>query len=51
MDETLKKNPKGVLVGDKVTIADISAWGWVASASESAPTFSFLSILVFVNAC
>lgn len=33
MDDTLKKNPHGVLVGDRVTIADISAWGWVAIAS------------------
>lgn len=33
MDDALKKNPHGVLVGDRVTIADISAWGWVSSAS------------------
>ncbi|KAJ2983070.1 hypothetical protein NQ176_g968 [Zarea fungicola] len=31
MDEALKKNPHRVLVGDRVTIADISAWGWIAS--------------------
>lgn len=33
MDTTLAKNPSGFLVGDRVTIADIASWGWVASAS------------------
>lgn len=35
MDTTLAKNPSGFLVGDRVTIADMACWGWVASASES----------------
>lgn len=44
MDEALKKNPHGVLVGDRVTIADISAWGWVASHSM----FFFLLLNFFL---
>ncbi|KAF5026430.1 hypothetical protein F66182_1495 [Fusarium sp. NRRL 66182] len=32
LDTHLAKSPSGYLVGDKVTIADISAWGWAASA-------------------
>lgn len=31
MDEHLAKSTSGYLVGDKVTIADISCWGWIAS--------------------
>lgn len=31
MDDHLAKSPHGYLVGDRVTIADISCWGWVAS--------------------
>ncbi|KAH7141342.1 glutathione S-transferase [Dactylonectria estremocensis] len=31
MDEHLAKSKSGYLVGDKVTIADISCWGWVAA--------------------
>jgi glutathione S-transferase len=30
MDTHLAKSPSGYLVGDRVTIADISCWGWVA---------------------
>ena len=33
METQLKKAP--FLVGDKFTIADISCWGWVASAGKS----------------
>lgn len=33
MDEHLGKSSHGFLVGDRVTIADISCWGWVASHS------------------
>ncbi|KAG8408154.1 hypothetical protein J3459_018116 [Metarhizium acridum] len=31
MEDHLAKSPHGFLVGDRVTIADISCWGWVAS--------------------
>ncbi|CAM1502787.1 Fc.00g075630.m01.CDS01 [Cosmosporella sp. VM-42] len=31
MDTHLSKSTSGYLVGDRVTIADISCWGWVAS--------------------
>lgn len=34
MDTALAKSSSGYLVGDRVTIADISCWGWVASSSE-----------------
>lgn len=37
MDTTLEKNPSGFLVGDRVTIADMACWGWVASASKPSP--------------
>ena len=33
MEDHLAKSPHGFLVGDRVTIADISCWGWVASHS------------------
>ncbi|KAH7004517.1 glutathione S-transferase [Fusarium venenatum] len=32
LDTHLSKQASGYIVGDKVTIADISIWGWVASA-------------------
>ncbi|KAH7140451.1 glutathione S-transferase [Dactylonectria estremocensis] len=32
MDTHLSKSTSGFLVGDRVTIADISCWGWVAAA-------------------
>lgn len=35
LDTALAASESGYLVGDRVTIADISSWGWVASASES----------------
>lgn len=35
LDTTLAKSESGFLVGDRLTIADISSWGWVAAASES----------------
>ncbi|KAK8915761.1 Disulfide-bond oxidoreductase YfcG [Metarhizium anisopliae] len=31
MEDHLAKSPHGFLVGDRVTVADISCWGWVAS--------------------
>ena len=34
MDTHLAKSSSGYLVGDRVTIADISCWGWVASHSK-----------------
>ncbi|KAH8664177.1 glutathione S-transferase [Xylariales sp. PMI_506] len=33
MDTQLKASSSGFLVGDRLTIADISCWGWVASAA------------------
>ncbi|KAK8067073.1 hypothetical protein PG997_013820 [Apiospora hydei] len=30
-----RKSPSGYLVGDRCTVADISCWGWVASAGGS----------------
>ena len=33
MDTALGQSSSGYLVGDRVTIADISCWGWVASSS------------------
>ena len=33
LDTALAKSKSGFLVGDRLTIADISCWGWVASAS------------------
>jgi glutathione S-transferase len=40
MESQLAKSTSGFLVGDRVTIADISAWGWVASHGK---VFSFHS--------
>lgn len=34
MEDHLAKSPHGFLVGDRVTVADISCWGWVASHSK-----------------
>ncbi|KAJ6788417.1 hypothetical protein PWT90_04698 [Aphanocladium album] len=31
MEGQLAKNPHGYLVGDRLTIADIACWGWVAN--------------------
>lgn len=39
MDTTLAQSKSGFLVGDRCTIADMSCWGWVASASKSPPLF------------
>ncbi|KAH6986710.1 thioredoxin-like protein [Ilyonectria destructans] len=35
MDTHLAKSTSGFLVGDRVTIADISCWGWVAAAKRA----------------
>lgn len=35
MDTALAKSTSGFLVGDRVTIADMSCWGWVAAGSKS----------------
>ncbi|KAK7724941.1 Glutathione S-transferase 2 [Diaporthe eres] len=35
LDTALEKSKSGFLVGDRLTIADISCWGWVASAKWS----------------
>ena len=35
MDAQLAKNPSGYLVGDRVTIADISIWPWATAYSKS----------------
>ena len=31
METQLAKNPHGYLVGDRLTVADIACWGWVAN--------------------
>lgn len=33
LDTHLEKSTSGFLVGDRVTIADIASWGWIASSS------------------
>lgn len=35
LDTHLATSSSGFIVGDRVTIADISIWGWVSSASTS----------------
>ncbi|KAL4787606.1 glutathione S-transferase [Aspergillus varians] len=45
MDTQLAKNPSGYLVGDRVTIADIAIWPWVAAYKFSGVT----SIYEFPN--
>lgn len=39
LDTHLASSTSGFIVGDRVTIADISIWGWVSSASMSRPPF------------
>ncbi len=39
MDTQLAKTKKFLVPGDKLTIADISCWGWVASHSQFEPPF------------
>lgn len=41
LDSALAKSSSGFIVGDRLTIADVASWGWVASAS----TYSILSSL------
>lgn len=38
LDTALEKSTSGFIVGDRLTVADIACWGWVASASESPNT-------------
>lgn len=35
MEAQLAKNPHGYLVGDRVSVADIACWGWVANHGAS----------------
>lgn len=35
LDTQLSKSTSGFLVGDRLTIADVASWGWVASHGES----------------
>ncbi len=35
LNNQLAKSTSGFLVGDRVTIADIASWGWVASHGKS----------------
>ena len=37
METHLAKSRHGLLVGDRVTIADIACWGWVSSHSRPFP--------------
>ncbi len=34
LDTHLAKSTSGFIVGDRLTIADISSWGWVAASSK-----------------
>lgn len=43
MDTHLAKSPSGYLVGDRVTIADISCWGWVKAGCTFFPLFRLCS--------
>ncbi|KAF5018633.1 hypothetical protein F66182_9383 [Fusarium sp. NRRL 66182] len=44
LDTHLAQSSSGYIVGDRVTIADISSWGWVASSSEPPSLSSHLII-------
>jgi glutathione S-transferase len=35
LDRQLAKNGTGYIVGDRVTVADIAVWPWVAAHSKS----------------
>lgn len=35
METQLAKSSHGYLVGDRVTIADIACWGWIANHGKS----------------
>lgn len=41
MDTQLAKTKAYLVPGDKITIADISCWGWVASHSKFDPVLRF----------
>lgn len=43
MDTHLEKSSSGFLVGDRLTIADIASWGWVASSSMLHRSHSIVS--------
>lgn len=49
MDTHLEKSSSGFLVGDRVTIADISAWGWVASSSKSSHPHPIVHCLMLIK--
>jgi glutathione S-transferase len=49
LDTHLSKQESGYIVGGKVTIADISIWGWVASASKSLASHTPSHILTRLN--
>lgn len=45
MESQLAKSSSGFLVGDRLTIADVAAWGWVASHGNFSPSaVDFISI-------
>lgn len=38
MDTHLAKSPHGLLVGDRVTIADIACFGWIVNHGAQSPS-------------
>lgn len=40
LNNQLAKSTSGFLVGDRVTIADIASWGWVASHGKLPPSLT-----------
>lgn len=48
MESQLAKSSSGFLVGDRLTIADVAAWGWVAGHGKIQLSLEFL---IFANDC
>lgn len=51
LDTALEKSKSGFLVGDRLTIADISCWGWVASASQFQCPISLITLFACADRC
>lgn len=45
MESQLAKSKSGYLVGDKLTIADIACWGWVAAYRGFSFLLTYLSLV------
>jgi glutathione S-transferase len=44
LDHQLAKNGTGYIVGDRVTVADIAVWPWVAAHSKSIISWTTLTL-------